>query len=135
MQLFSWMCSIPLAMAARSVEVNAASIVYGTTPLGQWYLCKVNIITFFSSYFTHVNLERPFLGWGFSLASVSAPSSSFSSMTRSSFEVPLAKKGGSIISSEVSLVGGALSCRPRWKSAGPKGRPGSEVFFWDVAIF
>ena len=42
------MCSIPLAMAARSVEVNAASIVYGTTPLGQWYLCKVNIITFFS---------------------------------------------------------------------------------------
>ena len=50
MQLFSWMCSIPLAMAARSVEVNAASIVYGTTPLGQWYLCKVNIITFFQLF-------------------------------------------------------------------------------------
>ena len=38
MQLFSWMCSIPLAMAALSVEVKAASMVYGTTPLGQWYL-------------------------------------------------------------------------------------------------
>ena len=103
MQLFSWMCSIPLAMAARSVEVNAASIVYGTTPLGQWYLCKVSIITFFI-YFTYVNLERPFLGWGLSLASVSAPSSSFSSMTRSSLEVPLAKKGGSIIPSEENLL-------------------------------
>ena len=27
MQLFSWMCSIPLAMAALSVEVKAASMV------------------------------------------------------------------------------------------------------------
>ena len=27
MQLFSWMCSIPLAIAARSDEVKAASIV------------------------------------------------------------------------------------------------------------
>ena len=36
-----------------------------------------------------------------------------------------------IIPSEVSLVGGALSCRPRWKSVGPKGRPGSEeVQLW-----
>ena len=26
-QLFSWMCSIPLAMAARSDEVKAASMV------------------------------------------------------------------------------------------------------------
>ena len=26
-QLFSWMCSIPLAMAARSVDVKAASMV------------------------------------------------------------------------------------------------------------
>ena len=40
-QEFSWMCSIPLAMAARSVDVKAASMVYGTTPLGQWYL-RVN---------------------------------------------------------------------------------------------
>ena len=43
MQLFSWMCSIPLAMAALSVEVKAASMVYGTTPLGQWYLITTNI--------------------------------------------------------------------------------------------
>ena len=57
-------------------------------------------------------------------------------MTRSSLEVPLAKKGGSIISSEVSLVGAALSWRPRWKSAGPKGRPGSEeTCNLGVAIF
>ena len=43
-QLFSWMCSIPLAMAARSDEEKAASMVYGTTPLGQWYLASISFI-------------------------------------------------------------------------------------------
>ena len=37
-QLFSWMWVMPSAIEARSVELKAASITYGTTPLGQWYL-------------------------------------------------------------------------------------------------
>ena len=46
-------------------------------------------------------------------------------------QIDIKKNYKKIIPSEVSLVGGALSWRPRWKSAGPKGRPGSEeVQLW-----
>ena len=104
--------------------------------MGQWYLITTNIkpdrmkmpflsknshksITF-EHHNTYVSLERPFFRLAVLAASVWAPFSSSSS------KFPSVNVTGFIILSAVSLVSTLSICRARWKSAGPKGRPGSK---------
>ena len=74
----------------------------------------------FEHHNTYVSLERPFFRLAVLAASVWAPFSSSSS------KFPSVNVTGFIILSAVSLVNTRSICRARWKSAGPKGRPGSK---------
>ena len=74
----------------------------------------------FEHHNTYVSLERPFFRLAVLAASVWAPFSSSSS------KFPSVNVTGFIILSAVSLVSTRSICRARWKSAGPKGRPGSK---------